>query len=156
MICFLPNLVAPPTDPPSPQKHTQPASSTLADVVDHIVWAGARIGFGHVGIGSDFDGMLRGPQGLDDVSRYPHLVAELLRRGVSEEEVRMVVGENVIGLLERVEEVARGLREEGGKGGKGTEMLCDEINPSFTEAQRRMLLDQAHQRRNENTTVETL
>lgn len=104
--------------------------------------------------------MLQGPQDLDDVSRYPYLVAELLRRGVSEEEVRMVVGGNVIGLLESVEQVARRLKDGervsnevggGGGGGEGTKMLCDEIAPSWTEAQRGMLLEQGHQRRNKNS-----
>lgn len=166
MICFLPNLLASPNTPPlsssnssssPPNPQPCPPKATLAHVVDHIIYAGAKIGFGHVGIGSDFDGMLHGPQGLDDVSRYPYLVAELLSRGVSEEEVRMVVGGNVIGLLESVEQVTRGLKD-GGEGGndvgggrgKGTKMLCDEIAPSWTEAQRGMLLEQAHQRRNKN------
>lgn len=158
MICFLPNLLVSPNTPPSSSSNSSsstanpqhsPPAATLAHVVDHIIYAGARIGFGHVGIGSDFDGMLQGPQGLEDVSRYPYLVAELLRRGVSEEAVRMVVGGNVIGLLESVEQVARRLKDGGG--GEGTKMLCDEIAPSWTEAQRGMLLKQAHQRRNEDS-----
>ena len=57
--------------------------------------------------------MLHGPHGLDDVSRYPHLVAELLRRGVSEEEAALVLGGNVIRLLARVEKAARDLRDSG-------------------------------------------
>lgn len=165
MICFLPDLLTAAVPQSGPdrallaQDMEPPPQSSLAHVVDHIMYAGSRIGFAHVGIGSDFDGMLRGPQGMDDVSRYPHLVAELLRRGVSEEEARSVVGGNVIRLLARVEQVARDLRDggEGRKevdgGGRGMKMLCDDIPPSFTDAQRDMLLKQAKQRRKENSAL---
>lgn len=155
MICFLPSLVAPPPSSSNASPNatdSTPPTATLMDVVDHIIYAGARIGFKHVGIGSDFDGMLHGPQGLDDVSRYPHLVAEMLRRGMSEDDIRMVVGANVISLLERVEEKARRLRdwEEDDKNGPGTKMLCDEIAPVFTDAQHAMLLEQAHHRQTQD------
>lgn len=163
MICFLPNLLTTtvpqsyPNPPPLAQDtEPPPPKPSLAHVVDHIMYAGSRIGFAHVGIGSDFDGMLHGPQGLDDVSRYPHLVAELLRRGVSEEEAALVLGGNVIRLLARVEQVARDLRDGGegmNGGGGGMKMLCDDIPPSFTDAQRGMLLKQGKQRRKENSAL---
>lgn len=84
------------------------AQATLEDVADHIIYLGNLIGFEHVGIGADFDGMGfdKGPVGLEDVGTYPALVAELLRRGVSVTEVRGVAGANILRVLARVEEIA--------------------------------------------------
>ena len=55
--------------------------ATLAQVADHIDHVRKVAGIDHVGIGSDFDGIDYGPDGLEDVSKYPDLVAELIRRG---------------------------------------------------------------------------
>ncbi|KAK0616004.1 membrane dipeptidase-domain-containing protein [Bombardia bombarda] len=63
-----------------------PPNSTLEHVATHILHIGNLIGFEHVGFGSDFDGIQTIPKGLEDVSKYPDLVAELLRRGVSDED----------------------------------------------------------------------
>jgi membrane dipeptidase len=54
------------------------------------------VGIDHVGLGSDFDGVFSLPRGLQDVSGYPNLVAELLRVGFSEEAVRKILGENFL------------------------------------------------------------
>lgn len=137
MICFLPSL----TDPNSSRRGAEGNTATLAQVADHIVYAGEKIGYGHVGIGSDFDGMLEGPKGLDDTSCFPHLVAELVRRGVSEEDIKGVVGMNVIHLLERVESVAREMRDA------SVQMLCDEIPPIWTPEQRAMLVTRGVERK---------
>jgi membrane dipeptidase len=83
-----------------------PEAATLADVADHIQYVGNLIGYRHVGLGSDFDGMARGPKGLEDVSKYPNLVQELLDRGVAVDDVVAVVGGNVLRVLEAVEKVA--------------------------------------------------
>lgn len=88
------------------------AEASLADVADHVMYVGERIGFRHVGIGSDFDGMAKGPLGLEDVSKYRDLVAELLRRGVGRADMEGVVGANVLRVLADVESVARELRDE--------------------------------------------
>ncbi|KAF3058032.1 putative dipeptidase C3A11.10c [Daldinia childiae] len=84
----------------------QPDKASLEDVADHIEYVGNFIGYRHVGIGSDFDGMDHGPSGLEDVSKYPDLVKELLNRGVSRENLTLVTSENIVRVLEVVERVA--------------------------------------------------
>ncbi|PKX95389.1 dipeptidase gliJ [Aspergillus novofumigatus IBT 16806] len=116
MICFLRELLA-----------SDAHQAALSHVIDHIIYTGSRIGYEHVGIGSDFDGMLRGPDGLHDVSCYPALVAGLLERGVSEEDVKRVMGLNVIRVMEDVERVAAELQ------GAGEECLCDELDEVWNE-----------------------
>jgi len=91
------------------EAHPQP-HATLEQVADHIEHIRDIAGAAHVGIGSDFDGIGSTPVGLEDVSKYPDLIAELLARGWSEREVRMLLGENVLRVMKRVEQVARRLR----------------------------------------------
>jgi membrane dipeptidase len=80
----------------------------VTDVADHIEHAAQVAGVDHVGLGSDFDGVGDSlPTGLKDVSQYPNLIAELLRRGWSERDVAKVCGENVLRVMERAEAVAR-------------------------------------------------
>ncbi|WP_412070508.1 dipeptidase [Rubrivirga sp. IMCC43871] len=79
----------------------------LTDVADHIDHVVAIVGIDHVGLGSDYDGV--GPTlpiGLEDVSTYPNLVAELLQRGYSEAEVRKVLGGNTMRVWTEVERLA--------------------------------------------------
>lgn len=90
-----------------------PETNTLAQVVRHIVHIGELIGFDYVGIGTDFDGIPTTPKGLEDVSRFPDLVAEMLRQGVSESEAGRVVGRNLLRVWGEVDEVARRLQGEG-------------------------------------------
>jgi membrane dipeptidase len=88
----------------------------LDGLVDHVLHAMDVAGSEHVGVGSDFDGIQRGPAGLCDASGYPRLAARLLERGASEDEVRAVMGGN----LERVyREVT----------GPGTEAWTAELEP---------------------------
>jgi membrane dipeptidase len=84
---------------------------TLARVADHIEHIRDVAGIDHVGIGSDFDGISRTPTGLEDVSKYPALLAELLRRGWSDRDVAKVAGENVLRVMRRVEAVAARLQK---------------------------------------------
>lgn len=77
--------------------------ATIADHVEHVAHVG---GVDHVGLGSDFDGVDLLPEGLDDVSCYPNITAELLRRGWNESDTRKVLGENALRVLEAVEDVA--------------------------------------------------
>ena len=79
--------------------------TTLARYVDHLEHA-LKLAPGGVGLGTDFDGVDDPPIGLDDVSYYPKITEELLRRGHSEEEIRGVLGENFLKFFQRVEEVA--------------------------------------------------
>ena len=76
----------------------------MTDVADHIDHVVDLVGIDHVGLGSDYDGV--GPTlpvGLEDVSTYPTLVAELLRRGYSDDDVRKVLGGNLMRVWRAVE-----------------------------------------------------
>jgi membrane dipeptidase len=84
---------------------------TLADHIDHVV----RIaGIDHVGLGSDYDGVTSVPEGMDDVSRFPYLTAELLRRGYGDGDVRKILGGNILRVMRRAEETAVRLQRERG------------------------------------------
>jgi membrane dipeptidase len=83
---------------------------TLAKLADHIDHIRNVAGIDHVGLGSDFDGVGSLPEGLEDVSGYPALLAELLSRGYSREEVAGVAGLNVLRVMERAEQVASELQ----------------------------------------------
>ncbi|PGH27142.1 hypothetical protein AJ80_01098 [Polytolypa hystricis UAMH7299] len=87
------------------------SKASLSDVADHIQHAGELIGYEHVGFGSDFDGMEEAVKGLEDVSKYPDLVKELVRRGVSPKDIEGVIGANVLRVLKDVEQEAERLRD---------------------------------------------
>jgi len=80
--------------------------ATLAQVADHIEHIRDVAGVDAVGIGSDFDGITEVPVGLEDVSKFPDLIAELLRRGWSEQDVKKVAGLNALRVLRAAETVA--------------------------------------------------
>jgi membrane dipeptidase len=86
------------------------ARGTYRDVVDHIDHIVKVAGIDHVGIGSDFDGISQCPVGLDDVSAYPRLTDELLRRGYSESDVHKILGSNVLRAFRQAGQVAKRLR----------------------------------------------
>ncbi|HET9475463.1 MAG TPA: dipeptidase [Steroidobacteraceae bacterium] len=89
--------------------HPQP-SVTLAMVADHIEHIAKVAGVDHVGIGSDYDGVGKDlPAGLGDVSTYPDLLAELMRRGWSDADVAKIAGGNILRVLEGAEAVARSM-----------------------------------------------
>jgi membrane dipeptidase len=86
--------------------HPMPLA-TVSDVADHIDRAVKLAGIDHVGLGSDFDGV--GPTlpiGLKDVSQYPNLIAELLRRRYSDRDIAKICGENALRVLHRAGRVA--------------------------------------------------
>lgn len=110
----------------------EPKDATLSDVADHVEHIGKLIGWEHVGIGSDFDGIpstptlqenrqradkILGidivPAGLEDVSKFPALFAELLQRGVTDEQAQGIAGGNVLRVWAAAEEVAREMAKEG-------------------------------------------
>jgi membrane dipeptidase len=88
-------------------------TGSVHTAVDHIEHILKVAGPDHVGLGSDYDGISRTPKQLEDVSCFPNITQELLNRGHSAETVRKVLGENLLRVLRKVEEVARGNREEG-------------------------------------------
>ncbi|KKK17037.1 hypothetical protein P175DRAFT_0528898 [Aspergillus ochraceoroseus IBT 24754] len=90
-----------------------PSAASLADVADHIQHVGELIGYEYVGLGSDFDGMFTPIRGLEDVSKYPDLIAELLRRGVSVQQAAGVAGGNVLRVMGEIERVAREMNQDG-------------------------------------------
>lgn len=92
-----------------------PKNSTIEHVVDHIVHIGELIGYEHVGLGSDFDGIPSTPTGLDDVSKFPDLVAKLLLRGISDKEASGIVGGNVLRVWKEVDKVALKMQADGVK-----------------------------------------
>jgi membrane dipeptidase len=81
--------------------------ATLAQVADHIEHVRKVAGVDHVGIGSDFDGIDNTPVGLEDVSKFPDLFAELIRRGWSDADLKKLAGQNLLGVLRAAEKVAR-------------------------------------------------
>jgi membrane dipeptidase len=98
------------------------ARGTYKDVADHIDHIVKVAGIDHVGIGSDFDGITMWPVGLDDVSSYPRLTDELLRRGYSESDVHKILGANALRAFRQAGEVAKRLRAT-------TPPEVDEIKP---------------------------
>ncbi|WP_331067861.1 membrane dipeptidase [Steroidobacter sp.] len=86
--------------------------TTIGMVADHIEHIRAVAGIRHIGIGSDFDGNDEWPAGLSSVADFPNLFAELIRRGWSDQDLRLLAGENVLGALQRAEAVAASMRGE--------------------------------------------
>ncbi|MCC5940079.1 MAG: dipeptidase [Balneolaceae bacterium] len=86
--------------------------STLEQVADHIDHIRDLIGVDYIGIGGDYDGIPTLPLGLEDVSTYPDLFAELLKRGYSEEDLRKIAGLNMLRVMRGAEEVSERLRGE--------------------------------------------
>lgn len=89
--------------------HPRP-KATLAQVADHIEHIRDVAGVDHVGIGSDFEGIDVPPVGLEGVDRFPALLAELMRRGWSDQDVAKVAGENLLRVMTAVEAVSNRLK----------------------------------------------
>jgi membrane dipeptidase len=89
--------------------HPEPRA-TLSQVADQIDYVRKIAGVDHVGIGSDFDGITEVVQGLEDVSTFPALFAELARRGWSDADLRKLAGENVLRVFAQAEAVSRKMR----------------------------------------------
>ena len=85
---------------------------TLAEIADHFDHIIKVAGIDHVGYGADFGSLPNHPKGFEDVSRYPYLTAELLRRGYSDEQVKKVIGLNFLRVMRQVEQVSARLKRE--------------------------------------------
>jgi membrane dipeptidase len=86
--------------------HPEP-QATLSQVADQIEYVRKVAGIDHVGIGGDFDGITEVVQGLEDVSTYPALFAELARRGWSDDDLKKLAGENFLRVFAQAEAVAK-------------------------------------------------
>jgi membrane dipeptidase len=88
--------------------------ATLSEVADHIDHIRDIAGIDHIGIGSDFDGITSVPEGLEDVSKYPMLTAELIRREYSDEDILKILGGNILRVMREVEANSENIRKERG------------------------------------------
>ena len=102
------------------QEENPKPKATIADVADHIDHIRDVAGINHVGIGGDFDGTVSLSVGLEDVSGYHLLTAELIRREYQDDEIRKILGENVLRVMREVESASEGI-ERG-----PSEMLLEE------------------------------
>jgi membrane dipeptidase len=84
--------------------------ATLQQVADHIEHIRDMAGIDHVGLGSDFDGITSVPDGLENTSKFPDLVAELLRRGWKADDVKKLVGLNALSVMRDAAKAARRLQ----------------------------------------------
>ena len=92
------------------KSHPEPAPGALADVADHIDYLRKTIGTDHIGLGSDFDGFHGHLAGMEDVTCYPALLAELSRRGYSRKELEQIAGLNFLRVFRAAEKVSHDLR----------------------------------------------
>jgi membrane dipeptidase len=77
-------------------------AATIEDVVAHIDHVVKVAGIDHIGIGSDFDGITAPPQGLENVSKMPYLVAALIKHGYSDRDIKKILGENYLRVIQQV------------------------------------------------------
>jgi membrane dipeptidase len=85
--------------------------ATVTDVADHIDHIRKVAGIDHIGLGGDFDGITQVPLGLEDVSKYPVVTAELLRRGYKDDDVKKILGLNVLRVWRQAEKAGMRLRK---------------------------------------------
>uniref|UniRef100_A0A452RMP2 Dipeptidase n=1 Tax=Ursus americanus TaxID=9643 RepID=A0A452RMP2_URSAM len=111
--------------------------ANVSTVADHFDYIRAVIGSKFIGIGGDYDGVGRFPQGLEDVSTYPVLIEELLSRGWSEEELQGVLRENLLRVFGQVEQVR--------EASKGQSPLEDEFPDEQLGSSCRSVLSHLHQ-----------
>ena len=102
MVNFFPNFVS-----------DVPEEADVKAVADHVDHFAKVIGPAHVGIGSDYDGIGSVPRGLEDVSTYPALIAELFSRGWNARDLAGLTGGNLLRVLEGAERVAAQMQREG-------------------------------------------
>ncbi|TQN69643.1 Dipeptidase sirJ, partial [Colletotrichum shisoi] len=88
---------------------------TVSQVVRHMRHIGDLIGYDYVGMGSDFDGVASTLPGLEDVSRFPDLVAEMLKQGIRDSDAEKIVGGNLLRVWNEVDAVAARMQADGEK-----------------------------------------
>jgi membrane dipeptidase len=97
--------------PEAERKGLTAPRATLSQVADHIDHIRKVAGIDHIGLGGDFDGITDVVAGLEDVSKYPDLTAELLKRGYKDDDVKKILGLNVLRVMRQAEKVAAGLQK---------------------------------------------
>jgi membrane dipeptidase len=116
MVTFVPGFISQEVanfdaKPEAERKGQTPPRATLSQVADHIDHIRKVAGIDHIGLGGDFDGITQVVQGLEDVSKYPDLTAELLKRGYKDGDVRKIIGGNVLRVMRGAEKVAASLQK---------------------------------------------
>ena len=116
MVTFVPGFISQAVAdfdarPEAERKGLTPPAATLSQVADHIDHIRKVAGIDHIGLGGDFDGITQVVTGLEDVSKYPDLTAELLKRGYKDDDVRKILGLNVLRVMRQAEKVAAGLQK---------------------------------------------
>ena len=116
MVTFVPGFISQAVadfdaKPEAERKGLTAPKATLSQVADHIDHIRKVAGIDHIGLGGDFDGISSVIVGLEDVSTYPALTAELLKRGYKDDDVKKIIGLNVLRVMRQVEKVAAGLQK---------------------------------------------
>ncbi|KAI8626328.1 dipeptidyl aminopeptidase [Xylariaceae sp. FL1651] len=89
-----------------------PDAANIETVVDHIMHVVKLAGWDHVGIGGDFDGTVMLAKGIESVADYPKLIEAVMRRGATDEQVRKLIGENVLRVWHENERIAASLLDQ--------------------------------------------
>ena len=97
--------------------------ATLSQVADHVDHVRKVAGIDHIGLGGDFDGITSVVQGLEDVSKYPDLFAELLRRGYTDQDIKKIAGLNILRVMRGAEQTSAMLRKKRGPSSATLERL---------------------------------
>ncbi|KAK6203090.1 renal dipeptidase family [Scheffersomyces amazonensis] len=95
----------------NPEKNTEKV--TIEDALDHIFHIAEVAGWDAVGLGSDFDGIDSAPEGLEDVSKYPDLLIKAIERGATDEQIRGLMGGNILRVWKENEVIAKKLQASG-------------------------------------------
>lgn len=116
MVTFVPGFISQAVadfnaKPEAERKGQTAPRATLSQVADHIDHIRKVAGIDHIGFGGDFDGITDVVQGLEDVSKYPDLTAELLKRGYTDADVKKIIGQNVLRVMRQVEATAARLQK---------------------------------------------
>lgn len=112
MVTFVPGFVSDEVAafnalPADERQGREAPRASIIQVADHIDHIKNVAGIDAIGLGGDFDGITQVVMGLEDVSTYPDLLAELLRRGYSDEDIRKIAGKNILRAFKAAETVAR-------------------------------------------------
>ena len=91
----------------STTEQQQLSAGSVHTLVDHIEHIAKVAGIDHVGIGSDYDGVTKLPAQLEDVSTYPYITQELLNRGYKPDDIRKILGGNLLRAMRQAEQAAK-------------------------------------------------